>query len=89
MENFQKLGKPGERNSYLRRSTASDEDSDRSMSYRYGNPEDANWVVGVDKIHHLISMCGGDLKKFESFYLLRRSNYVSIVKMRRAFVLPP
>ena len=41
------------------------------MSYRYGNPDDANWVVGVDKIHHLISMCGGDLKKFESFYLLR------------------
>ena len=49
------------------------------MSFRYGNPDDANWVVGVDKIHHLISMCGGDLKKFESFYLLRRSNYVSIV----------
>ena len=48
------------------------------MSFRYGNPDDANWVVGVDKIHHLISMCGGDLKKFESFYLLRRSNYVSI-----------
>jgi|UniRef100_A0A7S3HV36 hypothetical protein len=47
------------------------------MSLRYGSPEDANWVVGVDKIHHLISMCGGDLKKFESFYLLRRSNYGS------------
>ena len=65
------------------------------MSFRYGNPDDANWVVGVDKIHHLISMCGGDLKKFESFYLLRRSNYVSIVPAStssdggRAFILPP
>lgn len=77
MENFQKLGQPGERNSYLRRSTeSSSEDNDR-MSYHYENPDDANWVVGVDKIHHLISMCGGDLKKFESFYLLRRSNYGS------------
>jgi len=52
------------------------------MSYRYGNPDDANWVVGVDKIHHLISMCGGDLKKFESFYLLRRSNYGSQASAR-------
>ena len=79
MENFQKLGRPGDRSTYLRRSTQSDEDTDsmRSMTHRYGSPDEANWVVGVDKIHHLISMCGGDLKKFESFYLLRRSNYVS------------
>lgn len=25
--------------------------------------------MGVDKIHHLISMCGADLNKFQSFYL--------------------
>lgn len=58
-------------------SEGDDDDSLRSLSYRYGSPEDANWVVGVDKLHHLISMFGGDLKKFESFYLLRRSNYGS------------
>lgn len=89
MENFHKLGKPAERSTYMRGSNStqmqSDEsDSDsartsvRSGSYRYGSVDDANWVVGVDKIHHLISMCGGDLDKFESFYLLRRStNYGS------------
>lgn len=83
LENFQKLGKPGDRYSH-RRSTQSDAGSEddsssmRSTSYRYGSPEDANWVIGVDKINHLVSMCGGDLKNFESFYLLRRSNYVSI-----------
>ena len=87
MENFHKLGKPADRSTYMRGShstqSASEHDSDdsdsvRGGSYRYGSVDDANWVVGVDKIHHLISMCGGDLDKFESFYLLRRStNYVS------------
>lgn len=47
----------------------------RSTTYRYGSQEDANWTIGVDKVNELVSMCGGDLKKFESFYLLRRSNY--------------
>lgn len=47
------------------------------MSYRYGSPQDANWAIGVDKISEMVSMCGGDLKNFENFYLLRRSNYVS------------
>ena len=67
-----------------RRSTQSesDEDSLRSMSFRYSDPEDGNWVVGVDKLNHLINLCGGDLKKFESFYLLRRSNYVSTIQIR-------
>lgn len=55
-----------------------DDDSMRTASYRYADPDDANWTVGVDKIPHLISMCGGDLRKSESFYLLRRSNYVSV-----------
>lgn len=63
----------------MRRSTSDGEDTDsvRNESYRYSNAEEGNWVVGVDKIHQLVSMCGGNLKKFESFYLLRRSNYVS------------
>ena len=59
------------------------------MSFRYADPEDGNWTVGVDKLHHLINLCGGDLKKFESFYLLRRSNYVSFrdfqIRMRKLF----
>ena len=50
------------------------------MSYRYGSPEDANWAIGVDKIGEMVSMCGGALKNFENFYLLRRSNYVSVVE---------
>ena len=81
VENFQKLGKPGQRFSARGRHTMADGDDDDSMrtaSYRYADPDDANWTVGVDKIPHLISMCGGDLRKSESFYLLRRSNYVSV-----------
>ena len=81
VENFQKLGKPGQRFSARGRHTQADGDDDdsmRSASYRYADPDDANWTVGVDKIPHLISMCGGDLRKSESFYLLRRSNYVSV-----------
>ena len=92
LENFQKLGKPGDRYSH-RRSTASNDGSSsddlsstRSMSYRYGSPEDANWTIGVDKINALVGMCGGDLKNFESFYLLRRSNYVSSLPGHYAFV---
>ena len=49
----------------------------RSLSYRYSDPEDANWEVSIDKVRDLINTCGSDLKNFESFYLLRRSNYVS------------
>lgn len=52
LENFQKIGKPGDRYSH-RRSTHSDADesdssSMRSISYRYGSSEDANLVIGVD-----------------------------------------
>lgn len=79
LENFQKIGRPGDgRRSTMQRNTYADGDDDdsmRSLSYRYSDPEDANWEVGVEKIPSLISMCGGDLKKFESYYLLRRSNY--------------
>ena len=53
--------------------------SQRGTSYRYGSPEDANWVISADKISQMVSMCGGDLKNFENFYLLRRSNYVSAI----------
>lgn len=71
----------------MRRSTSDGEDTDsvRNDSYhRYTSAEEGgNWVVGVDKIHQLISMCGGNLKKFESFYLLRRSNYVSLTAIFR------
>lgn len=35
--------------------------------------DDSDLVVSVDKMQQLIKMCGGDLDKFESFYLLRRS----------------
>ena len=52
-----------------------DEETMRRMSYRFQNPEDGNWVVPIEDIHRLIRMCGGDLNKFESFYLLKRSNY--------------
>ena len=58
----------------------------RSTTYRYGSQEDANWTIGVDKVNELVSMCGGDLKKFESFYLLRRSNYVSITRMHAHYL---
>lgn len=81
LENFQKLGNPGLRSTYSRRAALSDQDfedddeSMRSLSYRYSDPEDANWEVPVEQVKHLINNCGGDLKKFESFYLLRRSNY--------------
>lgn len=63
----------------MRRSTSDGEETDsvRQDSFRYSNGGEGNWVVGVDKIHQLVSMCGGNLKKFESFYFLRRSNYVS------------
>ena len=79
IENFHKLGKPSERNiSYHSRSTGSDSDiaSRRTgtFSSQYGrNTEDSNWVVGVDQIQRLVGMFGGDLDKFENFYLLRRS----------------
>ena len=91
LDNFKKIGKPGDRHSH-RHSTQSDYDesdssSQRSMSYRYGSPQDANWVIGVDKISEMVSMCGGDLKNFENFYLLRRSNYVSSAPKFIAFLI--
>lgn len=71
LENFKKIGKPGlyDRDSY-------DDDAKRN-SLRYSLAEHSNWSVNVEDIHKLIKMCGGDLDKFESFYLLKRSNYGS------------
>ena len=60
LENFKKIGKQGPRNRYSHRRSTSQSDGDeeesdysssqRSMSYRYGTQEDANWVIGADMI---------------------------------------
>ena len=67
LENFKKIGKPG---SFERPS----QDSKRN-SLRFSTAEQAGWSVNIEDMHRLIRMCGGDLDKFESFYLLKRSNY--------------
>lgn len=69
IDNFKKIGRP---RMYSR--SSSSEDSRRN-SLRFSTTEQANWAVNIEDIHRLIKMCGGDLNKFESFYLLKRSNY--------------
>jgi hypothetical protein len=54
----------------------SEEESQRN-SLRFSNTEQASWAINVNDVHRLIRLCGGDLDKFESFYLLKRSNYGS------------
>jgi len=71
LDNFKKIGKPGLFDKEV------DEDEMKRNSLRYSLAEHANWSVNVEDIHSLIRMCGGDLNKFESFYLLKRSNYGS------------
>lgn len=68
LSNFRKLGRINE-------DMEIDEDTLRRMSYRYSSIEDGAYAVGIEDIHQLVRMCGGDLNKFESFYLLKRSNY--------------
>jgi hypothetical protein len=52
-----------------------DDDVMRRMSYRYSSPEDGSYTVNLENIQSLLRMCGGDLNKFESFYLLKRSTF--------------
>jgi hypothetical protein len=72
LDNFKKIGKPGlydhalEENSGYKRN-----------SLRFSTAEQAGWTINIEDMHRLIRMCGGDLDKFESFYLLKRSNYGS------------
>ena len=47
----------------------------RRMSYRFSSPEDGSISVNIEDMNQLVRMCGGDLDKFENFYLLKRSNY--------------
>ena len=72
LENFKKIGKPG-----LLDKEYPDEYDAKRNSLRYSLAEHANWSIQIEDIHKLIKMCGGDLDKFESFYLLKRSNYGS------------
>jgi hypothetical protein len=72
LENFKKIGKPG-----LYDRDSMDEDDLKRNSLRYSLAEHANWSINIEDIHKLVKMCGGDLDKFESFYLLKRSNYGS------------
>lgn len=72
LDNFKKIGKPG-----LFDREGMDEDDLKRNSLRYSLAEHANWSINIEDIHKLVKMCGGDLDKFESFYLLKRSNYGS------------
>lgn len=71
LDNFKKIGKPGQ---YER---TSDDQSSKRNSLRFSTAEQAGWSVSIEDMDRLIRMCGGDLDKFESFYLLKRSNYGS------------
>lgn len=52
-----------------------DDDVLRRMSFRYSSPEDGSYSVNIEDVQKLVKMCGGDLNKFENFYLLKRSSY--------------
>ena len=43
------------------------------LSYRYTQAENGNWAVNMEDVPQLVEMCGGNLNKFESFYLMKRS----------------
>ena len=66
LENFQRIGKPGNLD------TTNDETM-RRLSYRYTEAENGNWTVNVENVPQLVEMCGGNLNKLESFYLMKRS----------------
>ena len=74
LDNFKKIGKP----SMCRQSTHSElNGANLKNSMRFSTAENASWAINIDDMHRMIRMCGGDLDKFESFYLLKRSNYGS------------
>ena len=66
LENFQKIGKPGGLD-------LSNEESIRRLSYRYTQAQNGNWAIDRENVEQLVEMCGGNLNKLESFYLLKRS----------------
>ena len=72
LDNFKKIGKPG-----LYDNVQDDHSGSKRNSLRFSTAEQAGWSVNIEDMHRLIRMCGGDLDKFESFYLLKRSNYGS------------
>ena len=67
LENFQKVGKPGNLD-------VTNEESMRRLSYRYTQAQNGNWSVDRENVEQIIQMCGGNLNKLESFYLLKRSS---------------
>ena len=68
MNSFRKLG-------HINEDMEVDEETLRRMSYRYSSPEEGAYTVNIENMHQLVNMCGGDLNKFESFYLLKRSKF--------------
>ena len=67
LENFQKVGKPGVLD-------LTNEESMRRMSYRYTHAMNGNWAVERENVEQIVEMCGGNLSKLESFYLMKRSS---------------
>lgn len=67
MESFWELGRP------TRSTTDSYSESSESHSRNVTSYQD--FSVDLGKIHALVQKCGGDLSKFESFYLLKRSDF--------------
>lgn len=45
----------------------------RRLSYRYTQAENGNWAINVENVPQVVEMCGGNLNKFESYYLMKRS----------------
>ena len=72
LDNFKKIGKPGLYDHALEENCGY-----KKNSLRFSTAEQAGWTINIEDMHRLIRMCGGDLDKFESFYLLKRSNYGS------------
>lgn len=66
LDNFRRIGQPND-------DYEVDEETMRRMSERYSCPEEGNYSVQLEDVHRVVSMCGGDLNKFEINHLLKRS----------------